>query len=76
MFICQACLQAPVQSWIYQALELLWERGELVIYEQSPASRQVEVCISFMTIMQQFWGQAQKKHISWLLAGEAIFKTT
>lgn len=43
---------------------------------RSPASRQVEVCISVMTIMQQFLGQAQKKtHISWILAGETMFET-
>lgn len=42
---------------------------------RSPTSRQVEVCISVMTIMQPFLGQAQKKDISWLLPGETIFAT-
>lgn len=42
----------------------------------SPASRQVEVCVSVMAIMEIFLGQAQKKEISWPLAGENLWNKT
>lgn len=42
---------------------------------RSPASKEADVCIPVMTIMEQFLGQAQEKIISWLLAGETMFET-
>ena len=74
----QACLLGPVQSWIYQAWALLWARGgeswwsasfsrrKKGVFSQGPAKRLVGVCISIMTTVQQFLGQAQKKDTSWL----------
>lgn len=83
----QACLQGPVRSWIYQALGLLWARGgeswwsarfsrrKKEVFSQGLARRLVGVCISVVTAVQQFLGQAWKKDISWLLAGDTGFET-